>query len=176
MLHFQIDPQSGIPVYRQIMDQVKYYVASGTLRRGERLASVRELARLLKINPTTVVKAYSELAHEDVIEQKQGKGAFVTHSATRYSKKERERSLRRISRQLAVEAEQSCQICKSGFELRRPLERPPLEACPMCKSPVKKQISQVSTPKIEKPLSVSDAKSSGFTVLERRDKGVYEKL
>ena len=77
---------------------------------------------------------------------------------------------------IAAEPEQSCHICKSGFELRRPVERPALEVCPMCKNPVKKRISQVSTPKIEKPLSVSDAKSAGFTVLEKRDKGVYEKL
>ena len=77
---------------------------------------------------------------------------------------------------IAVEAEQSCRICKKGFELRQPVGRPALEACPMCKSPVKKIISQVSSPKIAKPLSVSDAKSSGFTVLEKRDKGVYEKL
>lgn len=70
----------------------------------------------------------------------------------------------------------SCRICTRGFELRRPVERPPLVACPLCKNPVKKVISRINTPKITKPLSVSDAKSAGFTVLERRDQGVYEKL
>jgi putative FmdB family regulatory protein len=69
-----------------------------------------------------------------------------------------------------------CRICKKGFELRRPVDRAPLEACPLCKYPVKKLISQINTPKIHKPLSVSDAKKAGFTILERRDKGVYEKL
>ena len=77
---------------------------------------------------------------------------------------------------IASDSEKSCQVCKAGFELRRPVDRDPLEVCPLCKSPVRKCISQVNTPKIAKPLSVSDAKSSGFTVLKRRDKGVYEKL
>jgi hypothetical protein len=72
--------------------------------------------------------------------------------------------------------ERSCRICARGFELRRPVDRAPLEKCPLCKRPVKKVISRVNSPKIAKPLSVSDAKSAGFTVLQRRDKGVYEKL
>jgi hypothetical protein len=48
--------------------------------------------------------------------------------------------------------------------------------CPLCKNPLKKLISRINTPTITKPLSTSDAKNAGFTVLERRDKGVYEKL
>ena len=72
--------------------------------------------------------------------------------------------------------ERSCRICASGFELRRPVDRPALEVCPLCRNPVKKVISRINTPKIIKPMSVVDAKKAGFTVLERRDKGVYEKL
>ncbi|NNE92882.1 MAG: zinc ribbon domain-containing protein [Verrucomicrobiales bacterium] len=73
--------------------------------------------------------------------------------------------------------EASCRICAKGFELRRPVSRPPLELCPLCRSPVKKLISKgINTPKVAGPLSVSDAKSAGFTVLEKRDEGVYEKL
>ena len=56
---------------------------------------------------------------------------------------------------------QSCPVCRRGFELRRP---------------VRKGISRINVPEVTKPLSVSDAKAAGFTVLERRDKGVYEKL
>lgn len=70
----------------------------------------------------------------------------------------------------------SCRVCAKGFELRRPVDRAPLTHCPLCRKPVKKVISRVNTPKITKPLSVSDAKKAGFTVLERRDQGVYEKL
>ncbi len=70
----------------------------------------------------------------------------------------------------------SCRICSKGFELRRPVDRAPLLACPLCRHPVKKLVSRVNSPKIAKPLSVTDAKKAGFTVLERRDQGVYEKL
>ena len=68
-----------------------------------------------------------------------------------------------------------CNICGGRFELRRPVDRPECADCPVCRRPVKKVISQTTTPKMTKPLSVSDAKRAGFTVLERRDKGVYEK-
>ena len=77
---------------------------------------------------------------------------------------------------ITEEPEKACRTCTRGFELRRPVSRPALEKCPLCRSKVRQVISQVSTPKIAKPLSVSDAKSAGFTVLEKRDKGVYEKL
>ena len=70
----------------------------------------------------------------------------------------------------------SCPVCRRGFELRRPVDREPLTQCLMCKNPVKKVIGNINIPKITKPLSVSDAKKAGFTILERRDKGVYERL
>ncbi len=105
-LHFQIDPHSGLPVYRQMMDQVKYYIAAGTLRAGDLLPSIRELAQSLAVNPTTVVKAYSELEHAGVIEMRHGKGAFVSDGASALSEREREKALRRLARQLAVEATQ----------------------------------------------------------------------
>lgn len=70
----------------------------------------------------------------------------------------------------------SCRVCSRGFELRRPVDRPALEVCPLCKNPVRKVISKVNTPRIAKPLSVTDAKKAGFTVLQKRDQGVYEKL
>ena len=70
----------------------------------------------------------------------------------------------------------SCRVCARGFELRRPVDRAPLEVCPLCHNPVRKVISRIHTPTITKPLSVSAAKQAGFTVLERRDQGVYEKL
>ena len=77
---------------------------------------------------------------------------------------------------IAEDPEQGCRICSVGFELRRPVDRPPLEVCPLCKQPVLKLISSVNTPKVTKPLSVTDAKKAGFTVLEKRDEGTYEKL
>ncbi|MEZ5327284.1 MAG: zinc ribbon domain-containing protein [Verrucomicrobiales bacterium] len=77
---------------------------------------------------------------------------------------------------ISVESENTCRICSKGFELRRPVDRPALEVCPLCRKPVKKLISQINTPKITKPMSVTDAKKAGFQILKRRDKGVYEKL
>ncbi len=68
-----------------------------------------------------------------------------------------------------------CNLCGGRFELRRPVDRSELADCPVCRKPVKKVISLSNTPKILKPVSISDAKKAGFTVLERRDKGVYEK-
>ncbi|MCP5535289.1 MAG: zinc ribbon domain-containing protein [Akkermansiaceae bacterium] len=75
----------------------------------------------------------------------------------------------------ADDPERSCRVCARGFELRRPVDREALRTCPLCKNPVKKVISRVNTPRIAKPLSISDAKKAGFTVLEKRDEGVYEK-
>ena len=108
-LHLHIDPQSGLPVYRQMIDQIKYYIASGTLKAGDQLPSVRDLAQRLSINPTTVVKAYTELQHEDVIDLRHGKGAFVAEraaSSAGVSVFEKDKVVRRLARQLAVESQQ----------------------------------------------------------------------
>ncbi|RYD18780.1 MAG: zinc ribbon domain-containing protein [Verrucomicrobiaceae bacterium] len=76
----------------------------------------------------------------------------------------------------ADDPEHSCRVCAKGFELRRPIDRAPLTTCPLCKNSVKKVISRINTPTVTKPLSVSDAKKAGFTILQKRDQGVYEKL
>ncbi len=65
--------------------------------------------------------------------------------------------------------------CRDGFELRRPLSAPPLTRCPLCRTPVRKVIAPVHTPKVLKPMSVADAKKAGFTVLKRIGKGEYER-
>lgn len=105
-LHLQIDDRSGVPVYRQMMDQLKYYVAGGTLRVGDQLPSIRELASALAVNPTTVVKAYTELERDGIIEMRHGKGAFVAEAAEALAPAEQEQALRRTARQLALEAAQ----------------------------------------------------------------------
>lgn len=105
-LFLQIDPRSGVPVYRQIMDQIKYYVSSGVLKPDSQLPSIRQLAVELALNPTTVVKAYTELEHEGVIAVRHGKGAFITEGAQRMNIRERQDALRRMARQIAVESAQ----------------------------------------------------------------------
>ncbi len=106
MLHLQIDTHCGIPAYRQVMDQLRYYVASGSLRCGDQLPSIRQMATTLAVNPTTVVKAYTELQHEGVIEMKHGKGVYVADHNPQMTQRQKEASLRRLARQLAVEAAQ----------------------------------------------------------------------
>jgi putative FmdB family regulatory protein len=71
--------------------------------------------------------------------------------------------------------EGDCKVCGGKFALRRPLEAPPLTQCPLCQKPVRKVISLVHSPKKLKPVSVSDAKKAGFTVLKRVSKGEYER-
>jgi len=72
--------------------------------------------------------------------------------------------------------DKSCRVCAKGFELRRPADREPLENCLLCKNPIRKVISRVNSPTITKPFSPVDAKKAGFTVLQKRDEGVFEKL
>jgi GntR family transcriptional regulator len=81
MITFQRDPNSGVPIYRQIKDQVRYGIAAGLLRPGEQLPTVRALAVELAVTPSTVIKAYSELEQEGIIASEQGSGTFVSQSA-----------------------------------------------------------------------------------------------
>src|SRR5439155_27135981 len=75
------NPASGVPIYLQLMEQVKHSIETGALRPGEQLPGIRPLAVELVINPNTVAKAYRELEHEGVIELRQGAGAFVSGNA-----------------------------------------------------------------------------------------------
>ena len=78
---FRPNPSSGVPIYLQLMEQVKHSIETGALRAGEQLPGIRPLAEELVINPNTVAKAYRELEHEGVIELRHGAGAFVSASA-----------------------------------------------------------------------------------------------
>lgn len=68
-----------------------------------------------------------------------------------------------------------CKACGGRFTLSRPADRAPLEKCPLCKKDVRKVLSTFSTPKASKPVSISDAKSAGFTVLKKIGSGEYER-
>ena len=74
---FRPNPSSGVPIYLQLMEQVKHSIETGALRPGEQLPGIRPLAEELVINPNTVAKAYRELEHEGVIELRHGAGAFA---------------------------------------------------------------------------------------------------
>ena len=74
---FRPNPGSGVPIYLQLMEQVRHAVETGALREGEQLPGIRKVAEDLVINPNTVAKAYRELEHEGVVELRQGAGAFI---------------------------------------------------------------------------------------------------
>jgi GntR family transcriptional regulator len=78
---FRPNPSLGVPIYLQLMEQVKHAIETGALRPGEQLPGIRPLAEELVINPNTVAKAYRELEHEGVIELRHGAGAFVSSQA-----------------------------------------------------------------------------------------------
>jgi DNA-binding transcriptional regulator YhcF (GntR family) len=75
---FRPNSASGVPIYFQLMEQVKHGIETGALRPGEQLPGIRPLAEELVVNPNTIAKAYRELEHEGVIELRQGAGAFVS--------------------------------------------------------------------------------------------------
>src|SRR5437868_15150437 len=77
MITFQLNPSSGVPIYRQIQDQIRYGIASGRLSPGEQLPTVRALAVELGVNPNTVIKAYSELERAGILTTEQGSGTFI---------------------------------------------------------------------------------------------------
>ena len=74
------NPSSGVPIYLQLMEQVKHAIETGALRPGEQLPGIRPLAEELVINPNTVAKVYRELEHEGVIELRHGSGAYISES------------------------------------------------------------------------------------------------
>jgi GntR family transcriptional regulator len=76
-MEIRLSSSDGLPVYRQIVNQVKYMVASGRLRPGDELPPIRTLAERLVINPNTVVRAYGELQREGVVEPRHGSGTYV---------------------------------------------------------------------------------------------------
>ena len=83
---FQIDFKSGKPVYLQLVDQIRYAAAAGSLRPGEPLPSIRPLAEELRVNRNTIAKAYAELESQGVIETLPGKGCFLKENNSPFTK------------------------------------------------------------------------------------------
>jgi GntR family transcriptional regulator len=96
MITFKLDPKSGIPFYRQIIDQIRYGMMAGKLTVGEQLPTVRALAVQLKVNPNTVSKAYRELEIQNILETQQGTGTFIGSVTIDIPEKEREKKLNNI--------------------------------------------------------------------------------
>ena len=103
-MDFQLDVKSGVPFYRQIIDQVKIAVASGRLEAGNRLPTVRQLAVDLSVNPNTVSRAYTELELTGLVETQMGSGTFVGTQEVKLDDVERQRMLDQICQELLSRA------------------------------------------------------------------------
>jgi GntR family transcriptional regulator len=88
-MYFKVDPSNGLPIYLQIIQQVKTSIAMGRLQSDDALPSVRQLAIDLAVNPNTVARAYLDLEHEGIIFKRPGQGTFVSSQGVEMSKKER---------------------------------------------------------------------------------------
>jgi GntR family transcriptional regulator len=113
---FRLDLKSGVPVYRQIIDQVLGGMAAGTLTAGDQLPTVRQVAVDLSINPNTVVRAYRELEIRGVLETHQGTGTFISQQKVKPDELERQRQLGQLVNEFVSRAG------ASGFTLEELVE------------------------------------------------------
>ena len=104
MITFILDPKAGSPFYRQIIDQIKFGIASGKLKIGEQLPTVRALAVELKVNLNTVAKAYKELEIQNILETQQGTGTFISTTEIQISDKEKNKKLQEICNEFSTVA------------------------------------------------------------------------
>jgi GntR family transcriptional regulator len=110
---FRLNAHSGVPVYRQLIDQVQAAVAAGTLAVGDQLPTVRQVAVDLAINPNTVLRAYREMEIRGLLDSQQGTGTFIADRKVEYSKDERERLLGQLVGEFVSRAG------AAGFTLRQ---------------------------------------------------------
>ena len=114
---FGLDLHTGVPVYRQLIDQVRAGIASGSLTAGDQLPTVRQLAVDLAINPNTVMRAYRELELGGLLETHQGTGTFISDKKPEKKTVERERQLSQMAGEFAARAG------AAGFTLEELMDR-----------------------------------------------------
>jgi GntR family transcriptional regulator len=115
--HFGLDLRSGVPAYRQLIDQVRSGMALGSLSAGDQLPTVRQMAVDLAINPNTVMRAYRELELGGLLETHQGTGTFIARKKLERKEAERERQLTQLANEFAARAG------AAGFTVEDLLER-----------------------------------------------------
>jgi len=113
----RLNQSSGIPLYVQLMDQLKHAIETGELRAGEQLPTIRKVAEDLVMNPNTVARAYRELEHEGIIELKHGLGAFVAESMVARTK-----IMRKAQAVVQSAIERLASLHRSEDEIRRLIE------------------------------------------------------
>lgn len=110
----RVDPKSGVPIYKQIIEQFRYAVATETIKEGEQVPSIRELARELRVNPNTIARAYRELEIEGIIDAKQGAATKVSSHTPRLVNEER---LRIVRQMLTIALARASNLCIPPDEL-----------------------------------------------------------
>ena len=114
---FRLDARSGVPVYRQLIDQVQAGIASGTLASGIQLPTVRQVAVDLAINPNTVLRAYRELEIRGVLDTHQGTGTFISDRKVPHDEAEHARQLEQLVSEFVARAG------AGGFTLKELMDR-----------------------------------------------------
>jgi GntR family transcriptional regulator len=120
---FEIDTHGGVPIYRQVMDQIRRQIMTGRLAAGEQLESVKSLSARLKVNPMTVSKAYGFLVEEGIVERRRGVGLFVNPIRKDRKKRIKTQLLRdalkkaaALAVQMGVSEEEACRILAGHFQ------------------------------------------------------------
>ena len=103
-MQIQISTSDGVPIYQQIVNQVRYLIAAGRLEPGEELAPIRVLAEQLTINPNTVARAYLELERSGIVTKRHGSGTYVSEARVPLSQREKDKILSRRADALLTEA------------------------------------------------------------------------
>jgi GntR family transcriptional regulator len=104
MIKFILDPSGGTPYYRQIIDQIRFGIASGNLKTGEQLPTVRSLAVELKVNLNTIAKAYKELEILSILDTQQGSGTFINANEIVLSEEEKQKKIQDICKEFLTVA------------------------------------------------------------------------
>lgn len=117
LLAFRLNSATGVPAYRQIIDQILTGIASGSLPAGAQLPTVRQLAVDLSVNPNTVVRAYRELEIRGNIETQQGVGTFVSRQKVKTTELQRQKHLTQLAGECAARAGQE------GFSLQELIQQ-----------------------------------------------------
>jgi DNA-binding transcriptional regulator YhcF (GntR family) len=126
-MDIHISPHDGVPIYLQIVNQVKYLVASGRLAPGEELPAIRVLALQLQVNPNTIARAYRELELAGVVEKRRTAGTYVSDAGSRLARRERlkiitERidALLAEARTLGIGADEVIELLRQRDEILQP--------------------------------------------------------
>ena len=122
-IFIRIEPSSSVPIYRQIIDQIKYQVVTGVLTEGDKVPSVRELAARLAVNQNTILKVYNELCRQNVLKIERGDGTYVSSAKQSISAAERKKAVASVLReaatlavQLELPVEQAGELLQKEYE------------------------------------------------------------